>query len=240
MLVATTAVTRGHCFVEHNARPWLQRSPITAARPVRAATFVAVPLAETNAVLPDIMLTVGPPGDDERRFRALFADHRRAVLGFALRRVADPADAADVLAETFLTAWRRLDDVPARDGTRPWLLAVARRVLANQRRGLKRHAGLAERMAGELASHAPVAARVDNEDLGLHDALARLSDSDRELLLLSAWDGLTPAQIASVTGLHRATVRTRLHRARRRLRAELDVEQPHPSPTYDLAKEQTS
>jgi RNA polymerase sigma-70 factor (ECF subfamily) len=196
--------------------------------------------AETNAVLPDIMLSMGPPGDDERRFRQVFDDHRRAVLGYALRRVADPADAADVLAETFLTAWRRLDDLPAGDGTRPWLLGVARRVLANQRRGARRHAGLADRLADELATQLPAVTGADAADIGLRDALARVPERDREILLLSAWEDLTPAQIAAVTGLRRATVRTRLHRARRRLQAELDLDQAKPSPIYDLAKEQTS
>jgi RNA polymerase sigma-70 factor (ECF subfamily) len=186
------------------------------------------------------MLTMAPPGDDEQRFRALFDDHRRAVLGYALRRVADPADAADVLAETFLIAWRRLDAVPAGDATRAWLLGVARRVLANQRRGARRHAGLAERLAEELTAKLPAPTRPDSGDAGLRQALARVPERDRELLLLSAWEGLTPAQIAAVTGLHRATVRTRLHRARRRLRTELELEKTNPSPTYDLAKEQAS
>jgi RNA polymerase sigma factor (sigma-70 family) len=174
-----------------------------------------------------------PQHDAERRFAALFDEHRRAVLGYALRRVADPADAADVVAETFLTAWRRLDDVPGGGAALPWLLGVARRVLANQRRGARRHAGLAERLAGELATQlgAP-----PESDLGLRAALARLPERDRELLLLAAWEELTPSQIAMVTGLRGVTVRSRLHRARRRLRAELERDAPHT--TYDLAKEQ--
>jgi RNA polymerase sigma factor (sigma-70 family) len=174
-----------------------------------------------------------PKHDAERRFAALFDEHRRAVLGYALRRVADPADAADVVAETFLTAWRRLDDVPRGEAARPWLLGVARRVLAHQRRGVRRHAGLAERLAGELATQlgAPT-----ESDLGLRAALARLPERDREVLLLAAWEELTPSQIATVTGLRAVTVRSRLHRARRRLRAELERDARHP--TYDLAKEQ--
>jgi RNA polymerase sigma-70 factor (ECF subfamily) len=196
--------------------------------------------AETDAVLPDIMLTMGPPEDDEIRFRGLYDEHRRGILGYALRRVADPADAADVLAETFLTAWRRLDEVPAGDATRPWLLGVARRVLANQRRGARRHAGLADRLADELATQLPASTGPESADLGLRQALARVPGRDREVLLLSAWEGLTPAQIAAVTGVRRATVRTRLHRARRRLRAELELVRTHPTPTYDLAKEQSS
>jgi hypothetical protein len=79
---------------------------------------------------------MGRATDDEShsvRFRRLFADHQRAVLGYALRRAQTPTDALDVVAETFLVAWRRIDVVPGRDDARPWLLSVARRVLANQR-----------------------------------------------------------------------------------------------------------
>ena len=82
----------------------------------------------------------------EHRFRALFAAHERAILAYALRRVTDPADAAEVVAETFLVAWRRLDDVATGDGERPWLYGVARRVLANQRRGYERRDRLRTRL----------------------------------------------------------------------------------------------
>jgi RNA polymerase sigma factor (sigma-70 family) len=157
--------------------------------------------------------------DHEQRFRALFDEHRRLVLGYALRRVDEPADAADVVAETFLVAWRRLDDVPAGEEARPWLLGVARRALANQRRGARRRDGLTERLAQELAAVVPASA--DEGDLVVRRALASLSDADRELLLLAGWEGLTPTEIATVTGLRCVTVRSRLHRARGRLRAEL-------------------
>jgi RNA polymerase sigma factor (sigma-70 family) len=179
---------------------------------------------------------MGNSVDDERRFGGLFEEHRRAVLGYALRRVADPADAADVVAETFLTAWRRLEDVPRGEAERPWLLGVARRVLANQRRGARRHAGLTERLAADLATQVAALEPAAEHEHGLSAALARLPGDDRELLLLVAWEGLTPAQIAVVTGARGVTVRARLHRARRRLRAELDGAPT--ATTFDLAKEQ--
>jgi RNA polymerase sigma-70 factor (ECF subfamily) len=167
--------------------------------------------------------------DHEQRFRALFDEHRRLVLGYALRRVDEPADAADVVAETFLVAWRRLADVPDDDAARPWLLGVARRALANQRRGARRRDGLAERLAQELAARVPEPA--DDEDRVVRRALANLAESDRELLLLAGWEGLTPAEIATVTGLRGVTVRSRLHRARGRLRAELRTLGWRPAPT---------
>lgn len=76
----------------------------------------------------------------------MFDAHASAVLGYAMRRVDDPADAADVVAETFMVAWRRIDDVPSGRATKPWLFEVARRVLANGRRGRRRHHRLAQRL----------------------------------------------------------------------------------------------
>jgi RNA polymerase sigma-70 factor (ECF subfamily) len=73
--------------------------------------------------------------DAHIRFRRLFDDAERDLLAYALRRVDRPEDAADVVAETFLVAWRRLDDVPPGAQARLWLYGVARRQLANQRRG---------------------------------------------------------------------------------------------------------
>jgi RNA polymerase sigma-70 factor (ECF subfamily) len=170
---------------------------------------------------------------DRERFELLFDRHRRAVLGYALRRVEQPADAADVLGETFLVAWRRLDDVPAGSAALPWLLAVARRVLANQRRGARRRGGLAERLRGELTSLRPARGTAaprpsdPGERGSLAAALARLSEADRELVLLVGWEELEPAQIAVVLGVTPEAVRTRLHRARARLREALEhVQRP--------------
>jgi RNA polymerase sigma factor (sigma-70 family) len=191
-----------------------------------------------------------------RRFELLFDRHRRSVLGYALRRVEEPADAADALAETFLVAWRRLDDVPGGEDARPWLLAVARRVLANQRRGERRRGGLAQRLAEELTAQLPatdhgLATQLPGADTALdhrvarvREALARLTEEDSEVLLLAGWEELTPGQIAVVLGVRPVTARSRLHRARRRLRAQLDaLDAPSaPAPatprrTLDLSKE---
>ena len=98
-----------------------------------------------------------------------------------------------------------------------WLLGVARRVLANHRRGERRRDGLADRLARELTA---VPVERDGDEV-VRRALAQLSEEDRELLLLAGWEGLAPAEIAKATGTLAVTVRSRLHRARRRLRAEL-------------------
>ena len=156
------------------------------------------------------------------RFRRLFADTERELLAYVLRRVERAEDAADVVAETFLVAWRRLDRVPAGDEAPLWLYGVARRQLANQRRGELRRSRLARRLRAEL----PVAvggARgpEDHRVAAVRAALARLREEDREILRLSSWEGLAPSEIATVLGVPGVTVRSRLHRARMRLRAEV-------------------
>ena len=150
----------------------------------------------------------------EERFTALFDATHRPLLAYAVRRVADPADAADVVAETFLVAWRRLDEVPSGDHARPWLFGVARRVLANLYRGERRRHALADRLRGGLSELAPP----DSGELSAVEiALGKLGDDDRELLRLVAWEDLARDEIAIVLGISRATVRVRLHRARQRL-----------------------
>jgi RNA polymerase sigma factor (sigma-70 family) len=161
--------------------------------------------------------------DDERRFRMLFESEARGVLGYALRRVEDREDAADIVAETFGVAWRRIGDVPPAPESRLWLYGVARRILANQRRGELRRRRLSDRLREELrATGAADASSQDERALAVGEALAALPEQDREVLLLANWEGLTPAEIATVIGVPGATARTRLHRARGRLRAELE------------------
>jgi RNA polymerase sigma-70 factor (ECF subfamily) len=148
---------------------------------------------------------------DGDRFERLFREHVGAVRAYAARR--DPAVAEDVVAETFLICWRRLDDVPQDE--LPWLLGIARRCLANARRSRTRRAALLERVAQEP----PATPEASAADPRVRSALALLSAGDREILLLVAWDGLDRAGVARVLGCSQATVRLRLHRARRRFAA---------------------
>lgn len=158
--------------------------------------------------------------DAEARFAQLFHAHHTLVLAYSLRRVSTAADAADVLAETFVVAWRRLPDVPVGDEAL-WLLGVARLVLRNVERGNLRRRRLANRLRAQIEHHAPAS---DGPTLTGHlgAALARLSTSDRELLLMIAWEGLSPAQAAVVLGISGDAARGRLSRARARLRAALE------------------
>lgn len=159
--------------------------------------------------------------DREARFRVLYADHVDAVLGFALRRVARPEDAADVVADTFLVAWRRLGHVPPEPETRPWLYGTARRVLANHRRGDQRRAALGLRLREELRATTPDPSDGVAVGADVAAALARLSGRDQEVLQLHLWEGLEPREIADVLGLTTVVVRPRLSRARARLREQL-------------------
>jgi RNA polymerase sigma factor (sigma-70 family) len=154
----------------------------------------------------------------ERAFRALYADHFDAVLGFALRRVDRAEDAGDVTADTFLVAWRRLAHVPPAPDTRPWLYGVARRVLANHRRGDRRRSTLGDRLKRELATSVPDASDQVVQQADVTAAMRRLSARDQEVLELHLWEGLESREIAEVLGLTTTAVRPRLSRARARLR----------------------
>jgi len=154
-------------------------------------------------------------------FDELYRAHYEALLGYALRRTAEPADAADVLAEVMMVAWRRRADLPPPDQCRLWLFGVARRVLANQRRGELRRQLLAQRLRAELgeAGSGTSGAR----DSPVLAAMALLNERDREVLELVAWEDLRPEEIAVVLDCSSGAARVRLHRARRRLRALLET-----------------
>lgn len=151
-------------------------------------------------------------------FRTVYDANYHLVLGYVLRRTATREDAEDVVAETFLTAWRRLEQLPLGRGARPWLYGVARKALANHRRGERRR----KRLMGALHAESVFSSSQLVDPGGeVAAAFARLTDEDRELLALAAWEGLGPGQIAAVLGCSRNAARIRLHRARRRLAHEL-------------------
>lgn len=145
----------------------------------------------------------------------LYRRYAPAVEAYARRRA--PSLAEDVVAETFLVCWRRLDRVPA--DALPWLYAVARKTLANQRRG-ERRAALplpASRTTADVELPTdPVLAR----------AFAGLRPRDREVLTLVAWERLSPADAARVLGCSTVSCRVRLHRAKQRLARRLEELEP--------------
>jgi RNA polymerase sigma factor (sigma-70 family) len=158
----------------------------------------------------------------QERFEQLYRETRRDLLAYALRRTRSAEDAADVLAETYLIAWRKLDSIPRGEHTRLWLFGVARNVL---RRGTTRQHALSaivERLAQELREQEP--AEPPNPDAWaprVRAAVQALPEPQREVLLLTAWEGLTPREIAVATRTPVNLVRVRLHRSRARVRRAL-------------------
>lgn len=175
--------------------------------------------------------------DPAKDFTAVFRRHYSQVLAYALRRV-DEAWAHDVVAETFLAAWRHVDRLP--EDPLPWLYRTAGNTIANQARSRRRQLRLAGRIAGFGETTAPDHADAVAEATRLRRALAELSDIDREVLLLVAWEGLDHRAAARALGCSATTFRVRLYRARRRLSSLLREGQPRDARnplTYTAAEE---
>jgi RNA polymerase sigma-70 factor (ECF subfamily) len=161
----------------------------------------------------------------EERFTHLFDAHYSAVRAYAWRREPDSAD--DVVAETFTIAWQRLESLPVEP--LPWLIGIARNVRLNLRRG--EHRRREREMRCYEPTVAPSFAGAVEARASLHDALQRVSERDREVLLLAAWERLDRAGLAAALGCSKATAAVRLSRARKRLAAALadaDAQEPGP------------
>lgn len=171
------------------------------------------------------------PADPSERLERLFNQYAGRVYSYACARVG-PDSAPDVVSETFMAAWRRIDSVP--NSGLSWLLAAARNVVANELRGRARRLSLKERLvATSVRSAIPESA----EYWGVIDALGRLSEADQEVLLVSAWYELSSREAAQVLGCLSTTYSVRLHRARRRLRQELLKCESMGSASDDSARE---
>jgi RNA polymerase sigma factor (sigma-70 family) len=144
------------------------------------------------------------------RFEQIYVTHREAVRAYVRRRAPEHL-VDDVVSETFLVCLRRLDVVP--DDVRPWLYGVARKTLANERRKRERQAPMQASVAAEPE---PVG------DSALAAAFANLSEGDREVLRLVAWEGVSMRDAATVLGCSSVACRVRYHRARSRLAARLE------------------
>ena len=161
----------------------------------------------------------------ETRFDRIYEAHHSQILAYCLRRVSHE-EAYAAANEVFEVAWRRSRDVPDGEATLPWLYGVARRVLAHQRRSAARFARLTTRAAGYAK---PYQNEPDHVVVQRHEyemvcgAVNRLSPDDKEMLLLSAWEGLTHAQIAESMNLSLAAVDKRLARAKKRLKRQYEA-----------------
>ena len=159
---------------------------------------------------------------DEGWFRALYHDNYRPLLAYARRRV-DESTADEVVADTFLTAWRRRDDVPD-EHERLWLFGVARNTIRNASRSARRQMAVTKKLRGLPRSSAtdqspadPADEAGDERAVVLRSALDSLSEADREVLMLVAWEELSYAEIGQILDLTPNAVAIRIHRARKRL-----------------------
>lgn len=155
----------------------------------------------------------------DQRFEFLYHRYQRPVLAYALRRI-ERSQALDVAADTFLVAWRRIDEVPDGEEALLWLYGTARRVLANHRRSLTRARSLRRKLAGLGAEPAAtpeaiVVRRAEDEEI--LSAVARLRPEDQEVLRLTVWEELPRDQVAAVLGTSQQAVRQRLYRITKQL-----------------------
>lgn len=164
------------------------------------------------------------------RFEELYASAYRKVLAFARQRTANLEDAYEVVSETFLVAWRRLEDALSADNSLAWLYGVAYRVLANQRRQQRRQGRLEARIEAQADIGIQSLTPRGLEDREILAEVTRILDElptkYQEVLRLTAYQDCSPAEIASILQVHPSVARTRLYRARLRLRRILDKRQP--------------
>jgi RNA polymerase sigma factor (sigma-70 family) len=157
----------------------------------------------------------------EQRLEQLAETHGPRVVAYLARRTDHPADAADVFQAVLLVAWRRLPDVPSDDqAALAWLLATARRCLANDRKSQTRRLQATQRLGESVHVSNP---SPPEDHPSLTEALMDLNEADRELVTLVYWEDLTIEQAAQVLNLFAPTARKRLERARTRLRAHLEL-----------------
>ena len=171
--------------------------------------------------------------DAKQRFEHLATTCGPRVLGYLARRAEPAADAPDIYQEVLVTTWRRLRSVPADDSDAlGWMFGVARRCLANHRRGVVRRLAATER----LRTLVDTAVQLTESDELVQQTLDALTLDDRELLTLVYWDGLSTEEAARALSINSATARKRLQRARQRLRQHL-ADDPLPDTRVPTGKE---
>lgn len=159
------------------------------------------------------------PRFDDSEYSRLFEQHYDAIRRYVVRRVDGRDGVDDIVAEAFIVAWRRRDEIPKEE--LPWLYGVCRNVLANHRRGERRRM----RLWGKLAAERPVPGRSVADAYAERSAMsagfAVLTEREREVLRLVAWEGLSGIEAAIVLGCTPAQVRVRFHRAKAALAQHL-------------------
>ena len=173
------------------------------------------------AALSSPMSTTTAGATDEAWFRQLFVDAYRPLVAYARRRSASWGDADDIVSEVFTVAWRRRAERDPDRAAMPWLYGIAANVARNHWRSTDRRQRLQQHLEAQPGA-APFDDPADRAGSEVRAALERLSFDDREILRLAAWEGLTHAEIGAVLGCSTNAVGIRSHRARLRLKAQLE------------------
>jgi RNA polymerase sigma-70 factor (ECF subfamily) len=188
-------------------------------------------LSVTGALSGDAELWDAASAGDGNAFTRLFVQHRDRVFRHAARMVDSPTDADDVVAAAFFELWRRRERVAVVDGSPvPWLLVTATNLARNVRRGTARYRAVLDRLprseeAEDPAEHALSRLARDRDESGVRSAMRQLAPVDLNLLLLTALEGLTVQEASIALGLKEGTGRSRLSRARARLRTALTTDE---------------
>ena len=162
---------------------------------------------------------------DTAALRALLRATAPDLLGYFARRVSSREDAADLYGETMLTVWKRIATMPSEaEHQRRWLFVVAAHTLSNHRRSCRRRQDLTGRLRA-LVTAAPTTPDTQ-EAVAVRDAVLRLDDVHRELVMLVHWEGFTLVDAAEILGLNPSTARSRYAAARTTLRETL-ADAPH-------------
>lgn len=174
----------------------------------------------------------------QRQFEDLYRQHRLDVLAYCTRRLGR-VDAADACSAVFLAVWRKLDDIPQSPETLPYLYGIARRVVSNETRSLRRRGRLDARLAalGVAVVPDPSLLVVQNADTQeILAAVRRLKPKDREIVMLYAWEDLSRETIAQMMDMTRSALDQRIHRANKRL-AQILRARPELIPSPPIAQE---
>lgn len=155
------------------------------------------------------------PSTNGERFRSLFDAHFHEIRAYCLRRLS-AADANDAVSEVFLVVWRRVDELPEDDSARPWLYGVARNVVRNGNRSIRRRQRLharvnSQRSVGDAGPEMQVLMAAEHESV--IEVLGKLSHADREVVMLRLWEDMTVAETASILGMTAKAVSKRYSRA---------------------------
>jgi len=160
--------------------------------------------------------------DDEARFSEIYRRYGKLIHAYCARRT-DGSHVPDAVAETFIVAWRKIDQIPEGDAALPWLYGVAYRVLSHQWRFKARNRRLSERLRGlaDVEGPSPDVLLIRSEEHRLViEASSRLKPIDQEILRLTLWEELSHTKAAAVLGIEATAVKQRAYRARRNLTAE--------------------